>query len=148
MTSQGLSRRRVANASGSSSSFTDISGSTSSNVSTNTSPSGTPTVGHSHAGSAFKGGSKVAFDPRDLDMTEEDARGGKMPKLTIMEEVLLLGLKDKQASRLFVVHSTRVCLLFDVGIRSISDKDPPPVLCLERATGLTVQLLGLFIVLE
>ena len=29
-------------------------------------------------------------------MAEEDSKGGKMPKLTIMEEVLLLGLKDKQ----------------------------------------------------
>ena len=29
-------------------------------------------------------------------MTEEDGKGGKMPRLTIMEEVLLLGLKDKQ----------------------------------------------------
>ena len=29
-------------------------------------------------------------------MTEEEGRGGKMPRLTIMEEVLLLGLKDKQ----------------------------------------------------
>jgi len=29
-------------------------------------------------------------------MAEEDAKGGKMPRLTIMEEVLLLGLKDKQ----------------------------------------------------
>ena len=29
-------------------------------------------------------------------MTEEEGKGGKMPRLTIMEEVLLLGLKDKQ----------------------------------------------------
>ena len=29
-------------------------------------------------------------------MAEEEGKGGKMPKLTIMEEVLLLGLKDKQ----------------------------------------------------
>ena len=51
----------------------------------------------SHAGSAFEGGSKVAYDPRDLDGVGEAERlVGKMPKLTIMEEVLLLGLKDKQ----------------------------------------------------
>ena len=51
-----------------------------------------------HAGSAFEGGSKVAFDPRDLaqDAGEEARIGGKMPRLTIMEEVLLLGIKDKQ----------------------------------------------------
>lgn len=29
-------------------------------------------------------------------MTEQEGKGGKMPRLTIMEEVLLLGLKDKQ----------------------------------------------------
>jgi Golgi phosphoprotein 3 len=51
-----------------------------------------------HAGSAFEGGGKVAYDPRDLDLDggEEARLGGKMPRLTIMEEVLLLGLKDKQ----------------------------------------------------
>lgn len=96
MTSEGLSRRRVANTSSSASSTTFAENTSSANGSTNTSPSATPTAAHSHAGSAFRGGSKVAYDPRDLDMTEEDGRGGKMPKLTIMEEVLLLGLKDKQ----------------------------------------------------
>lgn len=51
-----------------------------------------------HAGSAFEGGGKVAYDPRDLDLDggEEARVGGKMPRLTIMEEVLLLGIKDKQ----------------------------------------------------
>lgn len=54
---------------------------------------------HAHAGSAFEGGSKIAYDPRDLEREDEDARlGGKPPRLTIMEEVLLLGLKDKQVS--------------------------------------------------
>jgi Golgi phosphoprotein 3 len=53
----------------------------------------------SHAGSAFVGGNKIAFDPRDLERDEEESRaGGKMPRLTLMEEVLLLGLKDHQAS--------------------------------------------------
>lgn len=40
-------------------------------------------------------GHKIAFDPRDLSETEER---NKQPKLTLMEEVLLLGLKDKQVS--------------------------------------------------
>jgi golgi phosphoprotein 3 len=53
----------------------------------------------SHAGSAFAGGNKIAFDPRDLERDEEDSKtGGRMPQLTLMEEVLLLGLKDRQAS--------------------------------------------------
>lgn len=40
-------------------------------------------------------GHKIAFDPRDMN---ESAERSKQPKLTMMEEVLLLGLKDKQVS--------------------------------------------------
>lgn len=38
-------------------------------------------------------GHKIAFDPRDIG---ESAERSKQPKLTLMEEVILLGLKDKQ----------------------------------------------------
>ena len=38
---------------------------------------------------------KIAFDPRDMEEGEERL---KFPKLTLMEEVLLLGLKDKQVT--------------------------------------------------
>lgn len=38
-------------------------------------------------------GHKIAFDPRDISENEERT---KMPKLTLMDEVVLLGLKDKQ----------------------------------------------------
>lgn len=38
-------------------------------------------------------GHKIAFDPRDISESEER---NKQPKLTLMEECLLLGLKDKQ----------------------------------------------------
>lgn len=38
---------------------------------------------------------RIAFDPRDM---EEGQEREKFPKLTMMEEVLLLGLKDKQVS--------------------------------------------------
>src|ERR1700710_2306664 len=41
-------------------------------------------------------GHKIAFDPRDIS---ESAERSKQPKLTLMEEVLLLGLKDKQVKR-------------------------------------------------
>ena len=40
-------------------------------------------------------GAKVAYDPRDF---QDDAEDNKMPRLTLMEEVLLLGLKDKAVS--------------------------------------------------
>lgn len=38
-------------------------------------------------------GHKIAFDPRDIS---ESAERSKQPKLTLMEEVILMGLKDKQ----------------------------------------------------
>ena len=38
-------------------------------------------------------GHKIAFDPRDISESEER---NKQPKLTLMEEILLMGLKDKQ----------------------------------------------------
>jgi len=39
---------------------------------------------------------RIAFDPRDMEEGEERL---KFPKLTMMEEVLLLGLKDKQVPK-------------------------------------------------
>lgn len=42
-------------------------------------------------------GHKIAYDPRDMS---ESAERSKQPKLTLMEEVLLLGLKDKQVCKL------------------------------------------------
>lgn len=38
-------------------------------------------------------GHKIAFDPRDMS---ESAERSKQPKLTLMEEIILMGLKDKQ----------------------------------------------------
>lgn len=49
-------------------------------------------------------GHKIAFDPRDLSESHERS---KQPKLTIMEEVLLLGLKDKQVYTATFVESRR-----------------------------------------
>ena len=46
-------------------------------------------------------GHKIAFDPRDIS---ESAERNKQPKLTLMEEVLLMGLKDKQVGSLEVVQ--------------------------------------------
>jgi hypothetical protein len=96
-TQGGLSRRRVANQSTSSATLPDSSSDHDSrNGTTTTSSNNTQSQSHSHAGSAFRGGGGIAYDPRDLDVNEEDGKGGKLPRLTIMEEVLLLGLKDKQ----------------------------------------------------
>lgn len=45
-------------------------------------------------------GHKIAYDPRDIS---ESAERIKQPKLTLMEEVLLLGLKDKQVCHEWIV---------------------------------------------
>ena len=41
-------------------------------------------------------GHKIAYDPRDISESHERS---KQPRLTLMEDVLLLGLKDKQVGR-------------------------------------------------
>ena len=102
----GLSRRRVAASASSNTEESDdawgLNGSSSRHTPTpslSNSTTSTTNGAVTHAGSAFQGGSKIAYDPRDLEREDEDARqGGKAPRLTIMEEVLLLGLKDKQVS--------------------------------------------------
>ncbi len=43
--------------------------------------------------SGGENGHKIAFDPQDIS---QSAERNKQPKLTLMEEVLLIGLKDKQ----------------------------------------------------
>jgi Golgi phosphoprotein 3 len=43
----------------------------------------------------MEGRGKVAYDPRDFDNGNEEK---EVPRLTLMEEVLLLGLKDKAVS--------------------------------------------------
>lgn len=47
-------------------------------------------------------GHKIAYDPRDIS---ESAERIKQPKLTLMEEVLLLGLKDKQVNQTMAFQS-------------------------------------------
>ncbi|KAJ3560962.1 hypothetical protein NP233_g10494 [Leucocoprinus birnbaumii] len=113
----GLSRRRVAQSTDDDNNSPSFSRSTSSTNGTTTPPVAL------HAGSAFEGGSKIAYDPRDLvqDATDEARMGGKMPKLTIMEEVLLLGLKDKQGYLSFwndnISYALRGCILIELALR-------------------------------
>ncbi|KAF8886408.1 GPP34-domain-containing protein [Mucidula mucida] len=73
-------------------------------------------AGAVHAGSAFAGGSKIAYDPRDLASPDEQT-----PKLTLMEEVLLLGIKDKQGYLSFwndnISYALRGCILIELALR-------------------------------
>ncbi|KAI9901418.1 hypothetical protein N3K66_003235 [Trichothecium roseum] len=63
-------------------------------------------------------GHKIAFDPRDLS---ESAERSKQPKLTMMEEVLLLGLKDKQGYLSFwndnISYALRGCIVLELAFR-------------------------------
>ena len=59
-------------------------------------------------------GHKIAFDPRDIS---ESVERSKQPKLTLMEDILLLGLKDKQVGgRTAGVSSFRWMLTFHAGL--------------------------------
>ncbi|SDA01596.1 BZ3500_MvSof-1268-A1-R1_Chr10-2g02826 [Microbotryum saponariae] len=62
-------------------------------------------------------GHRVAFDERDLESSEDQI----MPKLTLMEEVLLLGLKDKQGYLSFwndnISYTLRGCIVLELALR-------------------------------
>ncbi|KAF9970858.1 hypothetical protein BGZ73_006294 [Actinomortierella ambigua] len=63
--------------------------------------------------------SKVVSDPRDLQMEDENK---SHPRLTLMEEVLLLGLKDKQGYLSFwndnISYTLRGCILMELAFRN------------------------------
>ena len=63
-------------------------------------------------------GHKIAFDPRDISESEERS---KQPKLTLLEEVLLMGLKDKQGYLSFwndnISYALRGCIVIELAFR-------------------------------
>lgn len=63
-------------------------------------------------------GHKIAFDPRDIS---ENVERSKQPKLTLMEEVLLMGLKDKQGYLSFwndnISYALRGCIVLELAFR-------------------------------
>jgi golgi phosphoprotein 3 len=85
--SSGLTRRRGGGAAN------DGEGGSSNPVSTPSTESNNRLGGPDTSYETGENGHKIAFDPRDIS---ESAERSKQPKLTLMEEVLLLGLKDKQ----------------------------------------------------
>lgn len=88
MSSSGLTRRR-GGAGGASSAEGESSNGINRNNSSNNFKDNTPETSYESS----ENGHKIAFDPRDIS---ESTERSKQPKLTLMEEVLLLGLKDKQ----------------------------------------------------
>ena len=67
---------------------------------------------------AGENGHKIAFDPRDISENTERA---KQPKLTLMEEILLMGLKDKQGYLSFwndnISYALRGCIVIELAFR-------------------------------
>ena len=91
-TTSGLTRRRGgAGGDGDTNGGSGIGSRT--NSSANVRDNGTPSAGPETSYESGENGHRIAFDPRDIS---ESAERSKQPKLTLMEEVLLLGLKDKQ----------------------------------------------------
>ncbi|CAG8670370.1 10795_t:CDS:2 [Acaulospora colombiana] len=137
MSSQtGLSRRRVAAASTSNDvDDEDQNKSTrptlATSQSTSSSFSDINAARSSHAGTALAGGSKVAYDPRDLVGSGSGGdEEGRVPKLTLLEEILLLGIKDRAVSTfldtlcfyLGRVRSLAVGVKYDVQVEVISER--------------------------
>ncbi|WWD07385.1 hypothetical protein V865_005483 [Kwoniella europaea PYCC6329] len=128
MASEGLTRRRGAGASpaiGSASpAFSDTPTFASTSGGAPRRPGGTtnnvPTssAGGSGGAGAMEGRGKIAYDPRDF---ENGGESETMPRLTIMEEVLLLGLKDKAGYLSFwndnISYALRGCILIELALR-------------------------------
>ncbi|ODQ66576.1 Golgi phospho protein 3 [Nadsonia fulvescens var. elongata DSM 6958] len=108
MSGSGLQRRRVA-------------GSASASASASASRAGSidpPSNTRSSMDSLNETGHKIASDPNDLHNTQDEA---KLPKLTLMEEVLLMGLKDKQGYLSFwndsISYALRGCIIMELAFR-------------------------------
>lgn len=66
----------------------------------------------------LKSGHRVAYDPRDLNDERETLTN---PRLNLMEEILLLGLKDRQGYLSFwnenISYALRGCILIELALR-------------------------------
>lgn len=97
---EGLTRRRAGAGPTSPVIGSDPDQPQSSNNTTNNNNNNSSSSSKPSSSTTGAGGGKVAYDPRDF---QDDAESNKMPRLTLMEEVLLLGLKDK-AVRLYLLY--------------------------------------------
>ncbi|RUO96646.1 vacuolar protein sorting-associated protein 74, partial [Jimgerdemannia flammicorona] len=106
----GLSRRRPANGAGD-------SGDGAAGSANSSSSGGDPYGGTNHSRTNSED-RKIAFDPNEIGQDDEDKYA---PKLTLMEEVLLLGLKDKQGYLSFwndnISYTLRGCILMELALR-------------------------------
>ncbi|KAF3763780.1 hypothetical protein M406DRAFT_100024 [Cryphonectria parasitica EP155] len=113
MSSSGLTRRRGGAGGGPSTEGESGNGINRNNSSGNFKDS-TPETSYENS----ENGHKIAFDPRDIS---ESTERNKQPKLTLMEEVLLLGLKDKQGYLSFwndnISYALRGCIVIELAFR-------------------------------
>ncbi|KAI3588312.1 Golgi phosphoprotein 3-domain-containing protein [Fusarium oxysporum f. sp. albedinis] len=111
--SSGLTRRRGAGGAGPAAEG-DSSNGTAPRTSTPSARDNGPETSYE----STENGHKIAFDPRDIS---ESAERSKQPKLTLMEEVLLLGLKDKQGYLSFwndnISYALRGCIVIELAFR-------------------------------
>lgn len=109
--SSGLSRRRVGN----SGLNTHVEASSTRNYQENSSNNVFMEKGHYNIDKAKH---KIVFDPLDV---QEDEERRRQPCLTLMEEVLLLGLKDKQGYLPFgndnISYILRGCIILELAFR-------------------------------
>src|ERR1700753_1940183 len=109
----GLTPRRGAGAA-SSSNTEEQNGSRVSSPGPRSPPLRSDTIGYENS----ENGHKIAFDPQDIS---ESAERFKQPKLTLMEEVLLMGLKDKQGYLSFwndnISYALRGCIVMELAFR-------------------------------
>ncbi|KAK7204316.1 Golgi phosphoprotein 3-domain-containing protein [Myxozyma melibiosi] len=114
--SSGLQRRRVTAAAAASSSPSSASAAAAGQTNGPNSDPDEPSY-HSETFSS-ENGHKIAFDPRDLEEGDERA---KQPRLTLMEEILLMGLKDKQGYLSFwndnISYALRGCIVLELAFR-------------------------------
>lgn len=115
MASSGLTRRRGAGASTSTDPTNDEADRVSSPAPRNRATEDrTPETSYESSSN----GHKIAFDPRDM---ETSAEREKQPKLTLMEEILLMGLKDKQGYLSFwndnISYALRGCIVIELAFR-------------------------------
>lgn len=103
----GLQRRRVNNNASSSGSPADESWG-------GERQSGAPVT----AGKSDEDGPKIGYDPKDIQTAEDE---DKQPRLTLMEEVLLMGLKDQQGYLSFwndnISYALRGCIIMELALR-------------------------------
>ncbi|GAA6033915.1 hypothetical protein JCM8097_000401 [Rhodosporidiobolus ruineniae] len=113
-----LSRRRGGGATTSSSPSTSTTTPSQPSSSLSAPQNGNPSRPSTPLSAGGGSGHKIAYDERDLGDAEEDRI---QPRLTLMEEVLLLGLKDKQGYLSFwndnISYTLRGCIVLELALR-------------------------------